>query len=517
MKTRIPVSAIYPFLFALAPLVNVYNEYFPQYPIRDTYRSIAFAAAGTLLLVLFWRLVLRSWEKAGLVSTFFLILFSSYGSALQLISNRFPGSLFSRVNVLMAVWVSVLIVGTWALIRILRQTTLLTRLFTAMGILLILFNIAEISYKALAQTKIASTPVVHAEAGNPTDVVKAADNPPDVYYIILDGYGRSDVLKEIFQLDNSSLITYLQQKGFYIGSQSYSNYAQTILSIMSSLNIQYIDQFVPFRNDSSGDYDLNPYLQHNYVMEFFKQRGYTTCAFDPGFSIQVRNVDVFIPRNVQLNVFELLASRNTMGVIFDEALGRELYAIDTRNELENLKTIIDDPGPKFVFAHILNPHPPFVMAHDGTVLRDMPFSYEDASEFPGSDEAYSLGYSEQVKFLENQIRDVVDRILAKPGARPIIIIQGDHGSRKYTETLSYEQSCMHEGFSILNAYYFPDGDYTRLTPDITPVNSFRVVMDQYFNADFPLLEDRYIFSTNSYPRKFVEVNAAQLAEPCQVK
>jgi hypothetical protein len=94
MKIHIPISAVYPFLFALAPLINVYNEYFPQYPLSDTYRSIAFAVAGTLLLVGFWRLVLRSWEKAGLVSTFFLILFSSYGSALQLINNRFPGSLF---------------------------------------------------------------------------------------------------------------------------------------------------------------------------------------------------------------------------------------------------------------------------------------------------------------------------------------------------------------------------------------------------------------------------------------
>jgi len=44
-------------------------------------------------------------------------------------------------------------------------------------------------------------------------------------------------------------------------------------------------------------------------------------------------------------------------------------------------------------------------------------------------------------------------------------------------------------FSILNAYYFPDQDYSDLYDSISPVNSFRVVLNRYLGAAYPILED----------------------------
>ena len=49
--------------------------------------------------------------------------------------------------------------------------------------------------------------------------------------------------------------------------------------------------------------------------------------------------------------------------------------------------------------------------------------------------------------------------------------------------------------SILNAYYFPGGRYEGLYQDISPVNSFRVVLNTFFGAKLPLLPDRSFFST----------------------
>ena len=59
--------------------------------------------------------------------------------------------------------------------------------------------------------------------------------------------------------------------------------------------------------------------------------------------------------------------------------------------------------------------------------------------------------------------------------------------------------------AILNAYYFPDGDYTALYDDITPVNTFRVVFNEYFRAGYRLLEDRCYFSTWHAPYALVDV------------
>lgn len=509
---------IHPFLFGLVPILYTFFDTFPQYRIDQTFRFIGIYLLSTVIILGIWRLILRSWERAALVTSWFIMLYSSCGSAYLYANRQFPDTVISRADVLFAIWTSALIIGTWFLIRVLRKTAFLTRLFSATAIFLILFNFIGILYKGFSMHIFEQTftPVVHAEIETTLPVdLKQQDDFPDIYYIILDGYGRSDVLQEVFDLDNSSLIEYLQNKGFYIANQSYSNYTQTHYSLTSSLNIQYLDQLVSLDPDTFSGYALDPYFQHNEVMAFFKERGYRTYSFDPGFNIIIRSVDVYIPRSTQLNGFELYTIQNSASVLWYGSFSQKLIYTNTNNQFENLRGVIDDPGPKFVFYHILSPHPPFIMASDGKIIPNMPVSTNDGSWFGGTTDEYTFGYSEQVKYLEKQVEQTIDQILMQPGQKPIIIIQGDHGSRKYTFENSYEQTCMREAFSILNAYYFPDGDYTHLTPDITPVNSFRVVMNTHFGTDLPLLANRHYFSNWSPPTYFYKVGDERLAIRCQ--
>jgi len=41
----------------------------------------------------------------------------------------------------------------------------------------------------------------------------------------------------------------------------------------------------------------------------------------------------------------------------------------------------------------------------------------------------------------------------------------------------------------LNAVYFPDHDYRMLYPQMSPVNTFRIVFNHYFGQNLPLLKD----------------------------
>ena len=59
--------------------------------------------------------------------------------------------------------------------------------------------------------------------------------------------------------------------------------------------------------------------------------------------------------------------------------------------------------------------------------------------------------------------------------------------------------------SILNAYFFPDRDYHRLSETITPVNSFRVVLNQFFDAELEMLPEKNYYSTQHGPFNFIEV------------
>ena len=123
-------------------------------------------------------------------------------------------------------------------------------------------------------------------------------------------------------------------------------------------------------------------------------------------------------------------------------------------------------------------------------------------------------YVEQLKFTNSQILDSIKSILNNSSRPPIIIIQGDHGSGSLLKNSSINDSCMYERASILNAYYMPDGKSDLLYPDITPVNSFRVIFNTYFEADFPILDDQVFYSPFVNPYDFVNITD-RLEDKCQ--
>lgn len=69
---------------------------------------------------------------------------------------------------------------------------------------------------------------------------------PDIYFIVLDGYGREDMLRQLFGIDNSEFVGYLEEKGFIVPEHSLSNYPKTALSIASTLNLDYVQNL--YRN-----------------------------------------------------------------------------------------------------------------------------------------------------------------------------------------------------------------------------------------------------------------------------
>jgi hypothetical protein len=69
----------------------------------------------------------------------------------------------------------------------------------------------------------------------------------------------------------------------------------------------------------------------------------------------------------------------------------------------------------------------------------------------------------------------------------VIILEGDHGYR------FYEKKDRLKEFRNLNAYYFSDRDYRSLSDSISPVNTFRVVLNKYFCNSLPLLKDSSIY------------------------
>jgi hypothetical protein len=156
---------------------------------------------------------------------------------------------------------------------------------------------------------------------------------------------------------------------------------------------------------------------------------------------------------------------------------------------EKIKEISASPNthPKFVFLHMTMPHLPSTFNSKGEIIHIMTPNKNAHSKFD---------YIDQLKFLNTIVLDTVETIVKNSKVMPIIILQGDHGSDISLEHFksgipSTEQ--VKERFSILNAYYGPSEFLENIYPSITPVNTFRVVLNYLNIGNYALLPDTNYF------------------------
>jgi hypothetical protein len=101
-----------------------------------------------------------------------------------------------------------------------------------------------------------------------------------------------------------------------------------------------------------------------------------------------------------------------------------------------------------------------------------------------------------VTYINQRISAIVDLVLQTSANPPVIVIQGDHGPAPF--------DVIERRMKILNAYYFPDNT-EGLYPTITPVNTFRVILNKYFGQTYPLLDDRSLYSAYDGPYNYAEI------------
>lgn len=337
---------------------------------------------------------------------------------------------------------------------------------------------------------------------------------PDVYYIILDGYGQADMLQEVHGFDNFEFVNELENRGFTVASQSQSNYPRTLLSLASSLNMQYLDTMSSAMGDSNLWWPVEGAVQHSEVRNILQNWGYKTVFFanDSDYS-DIRDGDFYeAPFPIQLNIFNSrfldLTNLKLLNSIDQLGIGDASYDTHRRIILynfEKLPEIAKIPGAKFVFTHIIAPHPPYVFDREGNPLDPVyPFTLNDQMTSNLIESRNS--YMDQLLFINQEILSTIDGILANSGTPPVIVIQADHGTGFFTDFDSLENSCMYERFSILNAYYLPFVDQDSIPTDLSPVNSFRFIFNAYFNTSLELLPNREYFSTSAHFYEFTDVS-----------
>jgi len=483
MKQRLKVIfkgpvVFYPLLLAVFPILSLYTYNIAETSLDQIWLPIVISVAATLVLWAILSLILRSLAKAAFATVIFLAFFFSYGYLRDGLS--YLGVFVPKHAHLLSTMLFVWGYCVYFISRAKRDFRITTRLFNITAVALIainLFNVAshQVQLAGLNDDAPEESPAqVSANTGELSTL-------PDIYLIIPDEYAHPDTMLEWYDYDNSEFISSLEDKGFFVAHGTRTRAGSTSYSIASTLNMEYVSLAAPIEI-------VKQMIATNKVVDFLKQRGYEDAYFrinhwwrgTYGVNTDLP-VDFQSPeRNHLMTDFSQLLWNTTMLRPFYNYIYGTEYIRSWRNglidTLSHLKTMPDVEGPKIVIAHLMCPHEPFVFGPDGELV-----DIQNVSNY--ADKQFYLG---QYIFINGELERLVEVILEKSSTPPIIVIQSDHGIRAHHPGIVIGED---EWKKILNAYYLPGDGKELLYDSISPVNTFRLIFNHYFGADYPLLED----------------------------
>lgn len=484
-------------VFSAYPVLALLASNIGQVKAGSAWRPLLVSILFGLLLFMLLRLFLRDRYRAAFLTTLWMALFFSFGHVYMMLAEKWEE--FNFTPYMLVAWLALAVLFyIWATRpRFTFRDAVLALNVVSLG--LVVTSLVQVNSGVQKgsghYTAAKNAPV--AELTRP-------ENPPDVYYFILDSYGRADLLEQAYGYDNSGFIQGLEKRGFYVAECSQSNYVRTEISLGSSLNMMYLQDLDPaFAADSTRRSRLWDSLKHSAVRYNLEEMGYKTIAFATGFAWnELEDADVFYtPDSIDMGIteFEVLFLRTTLAryvnelhwIDPDQIMGQN-FRDRTMNVFNRVDDIARDPEPTFAYVHLISPHPPFVFGPNGEPTYPPDF-WNENREYPA--DLYAKGYQNQLTFLNRKLLEAVDTILANSDTPPIIILQGDHGPWLQTKE---------KRMRILNAYYLP-GHTDKLYSNITPVNTFRLIFDTYFGGRYGLLPDIAYFSPVPKLYQFSEI------------
>jgi hypothetical protein len=518
-STGLPVSGkrrrvlpVHPLLFAMFPFLAFYAQNFGKTPLEQIVEPLGRALIGTAAVWLVFLALTRQVRKAAFAASVLVLPFFAYGHIVLLLPKVLqempwlPASagLLGTVAILAFIMrIREPLYDTTSGLNVAAVVLLLPSCWT------ILVGVSAVGYR-LPQYIPRGVTLSPGRATVTVDrhLSEAAKDTPDVYYIVLDAYGRADRLQTYYGYDNTAFLQALEARGFFLARRSEPNYNQTPLCLASALSMNYLE--APAGQKLSPEI-LRQKVDDSAVAAYLRTRGYHYVDVASGLEeSRVDTADLVLNDEPDLSIVAgQVLGMTAFGLIPSQQKGRyDRHRRRLNGGFTHVAEVAALPYPKFVFTHILAPHPPFVFGPNGEAINPKGvLNLSDASELLQqiTKDEYRRGYIAQLQYVNKRTLEAVDAILRQSKHRPIIIIQGDHGSRMNLDWESLARTDLREPFANLNAYLVPDKVRLDLTDKITPINSFRIILTDVFGAQLPRLPDRNFYSTESHPYDFVDV------------
>lgn len=478
-----------PLFLLLLPLFYMLHELNRNYAPGLTATALLQVCIYTIAAVVFTfllSLILKSFQKASVITLLLLCFDFFFGTVHDIIRKSFGVNFFlSRYTVILAALLIVLVI---AFVWLKRSQPMFQRFFLFLNILFPLLIVVDLV--TLLPKMLKKNPYKQPSLSKqfiPCDTC----SKPDVYVIIADEYAGRQELLDIFSFDDSAFYSALQSRGFHVVSNSASNYNATVYSMASLFNMDYIElsgkDLV-----TQGDMLLcRNIINNNNVGHFFENNGYSIHNFS-FFDVQGQKKAItnyyFHPKSRILNfgTFVNRFQRDVLPNYFSkkkwEAVEKNDYNNDEAVDSLLRKLVTTATGkPRFVYTHFTRPHQPYYVDRNGNFVNTW---YDTRLGF----EPIKKAYTEHVLYTNKRLLQLIDLILEKSAQPPVILLASDHGFRQFPgggEKKYY--------FMNLCSVYLPNGNYKNFYDGLTPVNTFRVILNSQFGQQLPLLKDSTSF------------------------
>ena len=222
-------------LLILFFLLHGYSEYIGLIPFMDLLVFFLVSAAVGFIIFFILKKIVRSPQKAGILTTLLLLFYLFYGSIKDTLKLTLLSSL-SRYSILLPAMLIILVVLSYYFRKTSRPFPRLTLFINCLLIIYILVDVVTI---------IGNSSQISKEQRDVPAKLSRCDTcaKPDIHLIILDEYAGTETLKNYFHYDNHHFEDSLRQKGFFVPRDPSGNYSATPVAVASLFSMDYIPEF----------------------------------------------------------------------------------------------------------------------------------------------------------------------------------------------------------------------------------------------------------------------------------
>ena len=402
---------LHPLLFAAYAVLFLYSQNLDEVlPIDAAQPLLRYLAAAAILTGVLG-LAFRSARRGAVVATAVVLAFAVYGHVASAIAGL---GLDDRA--LLVAWGAVVVASVVYAIRARGSLPRVTAgLNVVAGVLIVAVAATILPYELGRSGRGSLLPDGSVQAAS------ATTKRPDIYFLVFDRYGSADAIQRRFGL-TSDLYPWLREQGFQVPANSHANYRATDFSLAATLNMRFLDELTREIGPDSGDRTpARAMIQDHEVGRFLKAQGYRYYHLGSWFEATrtVAIADQNIVRG-ETSEFESVLRDTTILPAIEDVLGggdataetgqtgespfRERVREGTRFQFRQLERIATAPGPKFVFAHFLLPHDPYVFRADGSARPEAESRATDEVEL----------YEANLALANARIREIVGYLLSGP-------------------------------------------------------------------------------------------------------